>query len=318
MLSMNSSVSEPSSSRKYSATVRAGERHPQTRSGRLGHLAVDQRGLGFLRLLDVDHARLLHFEPEVVALTGALAHAGEHGEAAVLQRHVVDELHDDDGLADAGAAEQADLAALQEGLDQVDDLDAGLEHLHRGGLLVEGRRLAMDGQALGCVHRSQLVHGLADDVEHATEGALAYGNGNRAAEIDGLHAANHAVGGLHGDAAHAAFAELLLDFEDDVDGIRDVEAVADHAQRRIDRRQIVLGELHVHRGTCDLNDVSDIFSHMSPVVGCLLSVVGSRCSRPDFQRADQSVQDTAKMLSFHQQSALFRTGMYRNFDAITI
>ena len=36
---------------------------------------------------------------------------------------------DDDGLADAGAAEQADLAALQIRLEQVDDLDAGLEHL---------------------------------------------------------------------------------------------------------------------------------------------------------------------------------------------
>ena len=35
----------------------------------------------------------------------------------------------DDGLADAGAAEQADLAAAEVGLEEVDDLDAGLEHL---------------------------------------------------------------------------------------------------------------------------------------------------------------------------------------------
>ena len=36
------------------------------------------------------------------------------------------------GLAHAGAAEEADLAALsQVGLNQVDDLDAGLEHLER-------------------------------------------------------------------------------------------------------------------------------------------------------------------------------------------
>jgi hypothetical protein len=33
-----------------------------------------------------------------------------------------------DGLAHAGAAEQADLAALGDGHDQVDDLDARLEH----------------------------------------------------------------------------------------------------------------------------------------------------------------------------------------------
>jgi hypothetical protein len=42
---------------------------------------------------------------------------------------VVDELHHVHGLADAGAAEQADLAALGERADQVDHLDAGLEQL---------------------------------------------------------------------------------------------------------------------------------------------------------------------------------------------
>ena len=77
----------------------------------------------------IDNAGFLHFEPQVVAFAGALAHAGEHRHAAVLHGDVVDQLHDDDGLADAGAAEQADLAAAEVGLDQVDDLDAGLEHL---------------------------------------------------------------------------------------------------------------------------------------------------------------------------------------------
>ena len=39
---------------------------------------------------------------------------------------VVDELHDEDGLADTGAAEQAGLAALDVQGQQIDDLDAGL------------------------------------------------------------------------------------------------------------------------------------------------------------------------------------------------
>ena len=42
---------------------------------------------------------------------------------------VVDQFHDDDRLAHAGAAERADLAAFQEGTDQVDDLDAGGKNL---------------------------------------------------------------------------------------------------------------------------------------------------------------------------------------------
>src|SRR3712207_9240019 len=75
----------------------------------------------------VDDARLLHLEPEVVALARALADAAERGQAAVLLGDVVDQLLDEDGLADAGAAEQADLAALGVRGEQVDDLDAGLD-----------------------------------------------------------------------------------------------------------------------------------------------------------------------------------------------
>jgi len=56
----------------------------------------------------------------------------------VLDGDVVDEFHDDDGLAHAGAAEQADLSALRVGGEEVDDLDPRLEDLDLGGLLVEG------------------------------------------------------------------------------------------------------------------------------------------------------------------------------------
>ena len=105
--------------------VSAARADPQADAGRLVHLAVDEGGL-------VDDAGLLHLEPHVGALAGALADAGEHRDAAVLLGHPVDHLLDDDGLAHAGPAEEADLAALHVGLEQVDDLDAGLEHLGPG------------------------------------------------------------------------------------------------------------------------------------------------------------------------------------------
>ena len=72
---------------------------------------------------------LFHLVDEVVALTGALADTGEHRDTAVVLRDALDHLLDEDGLADAGAAEQADLAALHVRGEQVDDLDAGLEQL---------------------------------------------------------------------------------------------------------------------------------------------------------------------------------------------
>ena len=69
------------------------------------HLAIDQRSL-------VDNAALGHFTIQVVALTGALANAGEHRVAVVLGGDVIDQLLDQDRLADACTAEQTDLAAL--------------------------------------------------------------------------------------------------------------------------------------------------------------------------------------------------------------
>ena len=81
------------------------QRDAQAHARRLVHLAEDERGL-------LDDAGLLHLDREVGALTGALADAGEHRHATVVCGDPVDHLLDEHGLADAGAAEQADLAAL--------------------------------------------------------------------------------------------------------------------------------------------------------------------------------------------------------------
>ena len=84
---------------------------------------------------------------EVVALAGALADAGEHRIAAMRLGDVVDQLLDQHGLADAGAAEQADLAALGVGREQIDDLDAGDENFGFGRLVGIERRGLMDRRA---------------------------------------------------------------------------------------------------------------------------------------------------------------------------
>ena len=55
----------------------------------------------------------------------------------MVQGDVIDELHDDDGLSDSRAAEQADLATLAVRLKQVDDLDAGFEHFRLCLLIFE-------------------------------------------------------------------------------------------------------------------------------------------------------------------------------------
>ena len=69
----------------------AGQCHAHTGSWGFVHLAVDQRSL-------VDNAALGHFTIQVVALTGALANAGEHRVAVVLGGDVIDQLLDQDRL----------------------------------------------------------------------------------------------------------------------------------------------------------------------------------------------------------------------------
>src|SRR5829696_877145 len=94
---------------------------------------------------------------------------------------VPDELLDDHGLADAGTAEDPDLAALLERADQVDHLEAGLEDLDLGRLLVEGRRLAMDRKRLQAVDRFLAVDRPAEHVEDATQRHVPDRNRDRAA-----------------------------------------------------------------------------------------------------------------------------------------
>ncbi len=242
------------------------EGHAEAGSGRLGHLAVDQGALGFGEVAGRDNAGLSHFNPEVVAFAGAFANAAEDGVAAVILGDVVDEFHDDDGLADASAAEEADLATFQKGLDEINDLDAGLEHLFVGGLLVEERRGPVDGHAQLFADGAEVVDRLADDVEHAAQCLLADGHADGRTEVDRLHSAHHAVGGFHGHGADAAFAEVLLDLEDDADGRGDGEAVADDAQRLIDGRHGRFFKLHVYGGAGDLDYFADVLCHFKQLL----------------------------------------------------
>src|SRR5205814_10168140 len=119
----------------------SGEADAQSRSRRLVHLTIDQSR----RVYD---SRLLHLEIEIVSLARALTDAAEHRLSAVSLGDVIDQLHDDDSLADAGATEESDLSTLYERRDQVNDLDPRLEDL---GLWLEigelGRR-TMDRPAL--------------------------------------------------------------------------------------------------------------------------------------------------------------------------
>ena len=205
----------------------------------------------------IDDARFLEFEPEIIAFASALADTGEYGDAAVLHGEIVDELLDDDGFADACAAEETNFAAAEIGFEKIDDLDAGLEHFKASRLFFVGGGFAMDGHVRVRDDGTTLIYGFAQDVEHAAESCAADGDGDGNAQAFRFHATDQAFGGLHGDGAHAAFADVLSGFADDVDGIGNVVAFAGDADGGVDFGDIAFGELNVHSGAGDLHNFTD-------------------------------------------------------------
>ncbi len=221
-------------------------------SGGLVHLAVDECRLGDDRRSGIELG-LHHVEVKVVSLAGALADAGEARDAAMGLRHVVDELHDDDGLADAGASEQADLAPFPVRGEQVDDLDPGLEDLDLGRLLLERRRVVVNRGGLLGLDRGEAIDGLADHVEDAAEALGADRHPDGAARVTYFHAAHEAVGAVHGDRADRVLAQVLGDLERQV-VLRPRDAGVAHLERVEDHRELALVELDVDDGPDDLHD----------------------------------------------------------------
>ena len=120
----------------------------------------------------------------------------------------------------------------------------------------------MNRQALLGFHRALAVHRFAENAEHATEGLAAHRHRNGLTEIGGLHAADHAVGGLHRDAPCPVLTQVLGDLGGDVDRHLPHVAVIDDVHGIQNRREVLFGELHVHHRADDLDHASaDLLAH---------------------------------------------------------
>src|SRR4029079_17616475 len=130
---------------------------------------------------------------------------------AVLLREVVDQLLDQDGLADAGPAEQPDLAALDVGRDQVDALEAGLEDLDLRREIAERRRIAVDRPTLDVGRwRGLAVDRLPDHVPQAPERRLPHGDGDRLSRVDDVCAAGETVGRVPCERPYPARGDVVV------------------------------------------------------------------------------------------------------------
>jgi hypothetical protein len=139
--------------------------------------------------------------------------------------------------------------------EQVDDLDAGLEHLDVDRLVGELGRGAVDRPGLLVADRAGLIDRHADDVEDAAEhrGADRHRDGG-AGVLDRL-AADQAVGRVHGHAPHHVLTEVLRHLDRQV-----VLLVADglvaQEERGGDLRQLGRVERDVDDRADDLDDAT--------------------------------------------------------------
>ena len=232
----------------------AGQADAGARARRLVHLAEHQRAFGaFGRsgmriLVDAGFDELVI---QVVALAGTLADAGEHRITTVGLGDVVDQFLNQHGLADAGAAEQADLAALGIGREQVHDLDAGDKDFRFGRLLGVERRVGVDRTPIDCLDRTGFVDRLADHVDDAAEEARANRHGDRQAGIGDLLTAHQAFGDVHRNGANRRFAEMLGYFQHQA-------GIAVLGLERIQNRRQMAVELHVDDRADHLGDLSGL------------------------------------------------------------
>ena len=158
----------------------------------------------------------------------------------MLLRNVANQLLNHDGLTDAGAAEDADLSALLERADKVDDLDAGLEEFGLGGEIFVRWCGAVNWQVLIDLRFASLVNRLTEHVEHTAERSSTNGHRDRCAEVGRLCAAGEPVGGGHGNGAHAIVAKVLLHLNNE----RTIGSI--NAYGVVNRWQLACGELNVN------------------------------------------------------------------------
>src|SRR5690606_23772852 len=205
------------------------------------------------QLVHLNDAGFCHFVIEVVPFASTLTHTGEHGQTTVRLGDVVDQFQHVHGLAHTGAADQADLTALGERADQVNNLNAGFHKLDRRRKFVELVRFLVNRAGFAGLDGAALVDGATQNVHDAAQGRHTDRHRNGCARVGHSHAAAQAVGRTHGDRTNHAIAQLLLDFEGQA-GFGECGAVIRELESVIDVGNAVAGELNIHHGADALND----------------------------------------------------------------
>ena len=227
--------------------------HRKTRQGnthtcawRLIHLPIDQRRL-------IDNARFSHLTPKVIALTSTLTDTSEYGVTAMLSCDVMDQFHDKYGLADACAAKKTSFTTTRIRSNQVNDLDTRFQDLSGCFLLIKMRSRTMNRPKLLVAHRCRvMINRLAEDIEYAAQALIADWYLDWRTSVNSLHAAGKTIRRAHSDTAGHAVAEVLHDFDNEVDVHFTSFALDGNCIQ--DFRQFACGKFNIYDRSNDLYD----------------------------------------------------------------
>ncbi len=238
----------------------ARETDPEPRARWFVHLTVHQCRFRLGVVGGIDDFGILHFMPQVIPFTRSLSHSRKHGKAAVMQGDVVDQLHDNHGLAYTGAPEQTHLSAFGIGLQQVNDLNAGFQHFRLGFLLFERWSRPVNGIRFLGGYRAESINRITQHVHDPTQRLATHGHRDGTTRIPDFQAAHQSVRGGHRHGPRPVLSQMLGNLHGQFHAT--VLAVAGNLERVINIGQMTGGKLHVHHGPDDLNDFSCFRAHL--------------------------------------------------------
>ncbi len=129
---------------------------------------------------------------------------------------VVNHLRDQNGLADAGAAEQPGLAASFQRRQDVDGLDAGFKDFRDGGLIAQRNGFAVNRSGFAPLDIALLVDGVAENIEHPSQQLIPHGNLKGFAGVGDHGAAGQALRRRQGDAPDGVVVQLCKHLDDNL------------------------------------------------------------------------------------------------------
>ena len=159
---------------------------------------------------------------------------------------------DQNGLTHTCTTEQSDLTTLCVGLDEVDDLDTGIQHFRGRAQIFKSGWLGVDRATILFAYSRKSVDWITGHVEETAFDAFSSGHGNCLTGIDHGRTANQTFGPVHRNGTHAVLSQVLLYFQ-----YQRIAILFFQFQRVEDLREFAV-ELNVDNRTDHLFDFTEV------------------------------------------------------------